>query len=72
MKDKVLEDIQNKLDALTYKDTLQNVSIVCPNLPEWDLISFIEIYWVPNIYKYHRKSSPINTFPTSIRWSGML
>lgn len=31
MKDKVLEEIQTKIDALAHNDTLQKVGIVCPS-----------------------------------------
>lgn len=50
-KDKVLEGIQTKLDALTHKDTLQKVKIVHLHLPEWDLVPFPETYQAPNINK---------------------
>lgn len=33
--DKVLEDIQSKLDAFTCKDTLEKAEIVHAYLPEW-------------------------------------
>lgn len=56
--DKVLEDVQTKLDALTHKDTLQKVGIMHPYPSEWDLIPFLETYRALNINKYHRKGSP--------------
>lgn len=51
--DKILEDIQIKLDTLKHKDTLQKVGIVRPFSLEWDLIPFLETYQAPNIDKYH-------------------
>lgn len=40
MKNKGLEDIQTILDALTHKDILLKIGIVCSYLLEWDLIPF--------------------------------
>lgn len=58
IKDKVLEDIQTKLNALTHKETIQKVGIICPYPLEWDLIPFLDNYHALTIDKYYRKGSP--------------
>lgn len=57
-KDKVLEDIQTKLDVFTHKDTLPKKGIMLPYTLKWDLISFSDTFQAPNINKYSRKGSP--------------
>lgn len=51
IKDKILKDIQTKLDALTYKDTLQKARVMRPYPPNLDLVPFFETYRVSNIDK---------------------